>query len=148
MTKLLNKVKTEAGITYNSLHWWIRRTLGSASKCENPNCLGKSKFYEWALRKGKAYDRKPENFIQLCRSCHFNYDLKKYQKDQFDKGRIKAQKVRIGTHHTKESRLKMSKSLKGRKAWNKGKKWSEEAKKKMSLSHLGKIPWNKGKKNI
>ena len=42
----------------------------------------------------------------------------------------------------------MSLALKGRKAWNKGKKWSDEAKLKMSLSHKGKIPWNKGLKLV
>jgi hypothetical protein len=30
--------------------------------------------YEWALLKGKMMERKRENFIQLCMSCHRKYD--------------------------------------------------------------------------
>ena len=139
---------TISGVTYNTVHWWIRRNFGSANKCENPKCLGESNIFEWALLKGKIHERNIKNYWQLCRKCHFSYDLKDNQKNAFDKGRLKANKVRIGTHHTKESKLKMSIALKGRKVWNKGKKWSDEAKRKMSLSHKGKIPWNKGLKFI
>lgn len=146
MTEFLNKTKTKAGVTYNSLHWWIRRVLGSAIKCENPSCEGKSKFFEWALKKGKQYEKKRKNFWQLCRSCHFKYDLSKYKEKRFNEGRLLAQKARIGSKHTKESKLKMSLALKGRKTWNKGKPWSEEIKKKMSLARIGKVPWNKGLK--
>lgn len=152
MTIALNKKITKAGITYNSLHWWLRRSFGPANKCEHPKCDNKSPFFQWALKKHKDYDRKRENFWQLCRMCHFKYDLKEYQKNKFDLGRQKAHKTRIGSFHSKETKEKIKLSLKkrfpmGRNAWNKGKKWSEEAKRKMSISHKGKIPWNKGLKN-
>lgn len=52
--------------------------------------------------------------------------------------------------HTKEVREKVSKSLKGRKAWNKGVTGvfhhSDETKKKISEASKGKAPWCKGKK--
>ena len=149
MTSLLNKKITNSGITYNSLHWWLRREFGSATKCEHPNCSRQSPFFQWALLKGKEYERKRENFWQLCRGCHFKYDLKAYQKNKFDIGRLKAQKVRIGLHHSTEVRQKIKDSLKkrfpnGRVAWNKGKEWSVEARLKMSLAAKGRKPWNKG----
>jgi hypothetical protein len=138
-------------ITYNSLHWWIRRNYGSANKCENHKCEAKSNIFEWALLKGKNYERKRGNFWQLCRKCHFNYDLRDYQKEKFNEGRKLARIARLGIHHSDETKNKIKKALKlkfpdGRSAWNKGKKWSEEAKLKMSLAHKGKIPWNKGLK--
>ena len=49
--------------------------------------------------------------------------------------------------HTIESRLKMSISLKGKTAWNKGMKMSNEFRNKMSKIYLGKPkPWLVGKK--
>lgn len=131
---------------YNSIHWWLRRKVGSAYRCENETCDGSSVVFEWALKKGKEYDRIPENYIQLCRKCHFSYDLKESQKNSFDKGRLLAQKARIGMKHTEASKKLMSEKLRGRKVWNEGKKWSKEARKKMSDSHKGKTPWNKGLK--
>ena len=144
---------TKAGITYNSLHWWLRKTLGSAYRCEHPNCDGESPFFQWALIKGKSYDRKVENFWQMCRKCHFKYDLKKSQKEKFDAGRLKAGKSRVGKHHSVEARQKIKDAIKkrfpsGRVPWNKGKPWSEEVKKKLSLAKVGYIPWNKGKKTV
>ncbi len=59
---------------YSSIHSWIRKNFGSAQKCEGSNCTGPSKRIEWALLKGKKYERKRENFIQLCKSCHVKYD--------------------------------------------------------------------------
>ena len=41
-----------------------------------------------------------------------------------------------GTHHSENSRKKMSDKLKGRKVWNKGKALSENHKKNLSLSPL------------
>jgi hypothetical protein len=62
-------------ISYNGLHWWLRREYGSANRCENPDCGGKSKKYEYALIHGKKYERKRENFMMLCKSCHVKYDM-------------------------------------------------------------------------
>lgn len=133
------KKKIVNGINYSTLHWWVRRTFGSANKCEHPNCSKESLIYEWALLKGKKYEKKRENYWQLCRKCHFQYDIRQYQLNSFNKGRLLAQKARIGSHHTAETRSKIKKSLKkafpkGRITWNKGKGWSDEIKKKMSLA--------------
>lgn len=62
-------------ISYIGIHAWLRRTYGKAAKCENPKCEAEDvKRFEWALKKGFEYERKRENFIQLCKSCHVEYD--------------------------------------------------------------------------
>lgn len=59
---------------YIAIHCWLKYHFGSADKCENKKCLHVSQSYQWALLKGKKYEHKRENFIQLCRSCHKKYD--------------------------------------------------------------------------
>ena len=53
-----------------------------------------------------------------------------------------------GSHHSKETKRKISNTKKGTLAWNKGKPYSEEVRKKISEGHKGQIPWNKGKTNV
>lgn len=48
-------------------------------------------------------------------------------------------------HHSEESRKKVSETLKGRPAWNKGKHHSEETKKKIGLKSKGRPGPNRGK---
>ncbi|MEK6879365.1 MAG: hypothetical protein AABY22_07155 [Nanoarchaeota archaeon] len=85
-------------IGYEALHKWLRRIYGNANKCENPDCKSIVKTYEYALLKRKKYERKRENFWQLCRSCHRKYDYteetrKKHQNQiPWNKG-IKTKKV-------------------------------------------------------
>lgn len=82
---------------YGSIHDWIKAHLGSATKCENPNCiyprttrnkvLLKPKAFDWALKRGRMYtDRKIDSFIQLCRSCHQRYDFKEKMRKRNKKG--------------------------------------------------------------
>jgi hypothetical protein len=60
---------------YGKIHHWIRYHYGSANKCENKKCQATDiKGYEWALIKGKKYEKNIKNFKQLCRSCHKLYD--------------------------------------------------------------------------
>ena len=61
-------------VGYFGLHYWIRKTFGKADRCENKNCSYKSNAFQWALIKGKEYERKRENFMMLCRPCHSVYD--------------------------------------------------------------------------
>ena len=53
-----------------------------------------------------------------------------------------------GKHHSDESKRKNSEAHKGKIPWNKGKKASEESKRKMSEAQKGRVAWNKGKKGI
>jgi hypothetical protein len=58
--------------SYSAIHHWLKRNHGKAGYCES--CLGESKRYEWALKKGYEYEKKRKNFWQLCTSCHHSYD--------------------------------------------------------------------------
>lgn len=66
--------KFENGPSYWSVHGWILKNFGKADFCQNPQCLKVSKTYDWALLKGKDYEKNKDNFISLCRSCHKKYD--------------------------------------------------------------------------
>jgi len=61
-------------VGYKGIHIWLIKTFGKATKCDNPNCPKKSKVFQWAKLRNKEYERKRENFFQLCRSCHILYD--------------------------------------------------------------------------
>lgn len=62
---------------YGTLHDWVKKNKGKASKCIMGNCNGKSKVFDWALKEGCKYEWKLENYIELCRSCHKKYDYVK-----------------------------------------------------------------------
>ena len=79
---------------YSNIHQWIRSHYGSATKCENNNCeYNDPKRFEWALRKGKKYEKNINNFKQMCASCHRKYDLtneiKKHIKEASYKAKLK-----------------------------------------------------------
>lgn len=60
---------------YNTLHHWINRNFEKIDICEICKKSGlKGKFINWA-NKNNFYDRKRENWIRLCRKCHYWYDL-------------------------------------------------------------------------
>ena len=61
-------------VTYGIAHYWMRQNFGKANKCENSACLGKSKTFDWALIHNRKHARERNNYIQLCRVCHFSYD--------------------------------------------------------------------------
>lgn len=61
--------------SYPAIHTWLISNFGKADCCENEDCFGISKNYEWALIKGKEYSHDRESFIKLCRSCHHKYDM-------------------------------------------------------------------------
>ena len=67
---------------YVTIHKWIRETYGSANHCENKNCYQTSNLFEWAKKSGMLYEKKRDNFIQLCRSCHRKYDTKNFNEIQ------------------------------------------------------------------
>lgn len=60
---------------YAEIHYWLKRKYGVATKCEDKNCTGKSKNFNWAKKRDKKYEFRRNNFLQLCRSCHSKYDF-------------------------------------------------------------------------
>lgn len=83
---------------YGSIHDLIKARFGSAVRCESPKCvyprrtkngmlLLKPKVFDWALKRGRKYtDRKIDSFIQLCRSCHQQYDFKEKMRQRNERG--------------------------------------------------------------
>ena len=59
---------------YVAVHWWIKKYYGKADKCTHPNCKKVSNTFDWALIKGKKYERNIQNFMMMCRRCHTKYD--------------------------------------------------------------------------
>lgn len=73
-------------VKYQAIHSWLRINFGRANKCENQDCNGQSKTFEWILIKGRIYERKRENFKMMCKSCHHRYDMSKETKEKISKG--------------------------------------------------------------
>jgi DNA-binding transcriptional regulator YiaG len=64
--------------SYSMIHSWLLKTYGKAKKCENIACKKKSNYFDWAKLINKEYEMNRDNFIQLCRSCHKQYDARDY----------------------------------------------------------------------
>ena len=58
-------------VGYCGVHDWLKTNYGLAEKCEK--CGSKNRV-QWAKLKDKEYQRKRENFWQLCQHCHLDYD--------------------------------------------------------------------------
>jgi hypothetical protein len=56
-------------------HQWLYKNYGKADRCDNPKCEHRSNKFEWALKKGFKYEKKRENYMKLCKVCHFKYDF-------------------------------------------------------------------------
>lgn len=56
---------------YNSIHWWLKNNM-IGDECAI--CGTREKKLDNALKTGFKYEKKTENFIKLCRKCHYNYD--------------------------------------------------------------------------
>lgn len=66
---------------YTAKHVWIHRNYGKAHQCENAlhnilnfSCTKLATTYHWAKKQGSNYSREIKDYVQLCRSCHFQYD--------------------------------------------------------------------------
>lgn len=65
------------GKHYVAVHNYLKYHYGKAYECHNKNCKYDSGFFRkfhWAKLKDKKYEKKRENFIMLCTSCHSEYD--------------------------------------------------------------------------
>lgn len=95
-------------------HDWIRRQSDEPDECWHRHLGNCSKTFQWSNVSNK-YKEEISDWQKLCIRHHKKYDLKKYDK---------------WTNQTS--------FLKGNKAWNKGKHWTEITKQKISQSHKGK----------
>jgi hypothetical protein len=82
-------------VGYGGIHNWLRINFGNPDVCENVDCLKKpTKRFEWALIKGKKCERKRENFIKMCVSCHRRYDMTEDKRQNMIKSQIKRWKTK------------------------------------------------------
>lgn len=108
MTKIREWEKTY-NITsqeYYAIHYWLKHHFGSADKCENYDCPGKSKVFEWAKKRDKRYTRDRDSFMKLCSSCHRKYDTT-------EETRNKMRKISTGKKISEETKKRMSDAMKG-----------------------------------
>lgn len=66
---------------YLAIHMWLNRNF-KKEKCES---CSKRSVLDWALKKGRKYLHKIDNFMVLCRSCHLKYDYNKARKEKLSK---------------------------------------------------------------
>jgi len=122
-----------------NIHNWLRKIYGKANKCDNKEnhilkkeCTGKSKRFDWTLKKEYKYERKRENFWMLCGSCHNIYDNKvrffdKVRANPWNKNLTKYTDERIREYGLKSGKNRKGKGYVPKTAWKKGN-----------------ISWNKG----
>ena len=86
--KSLEGIKGEDAPNYrqvvgkSQVHRWLDVHYGRPKTCEGTDCRGTATWYDWALKTGMDYERKRENFLRLCRSCHRRYDLTEPKREQ------------------------------------------------------------------
>lgn len=71
-------------ITYGQKHERLTTKYGRPKQCEFCDKVGEKKLVktkifkrwtiEWALKHGREYSTNKEDYFQLCRRCHSNYD--------------------------------------------------------------------------
>ena len=57
-------------VGYSALHIWVKKVKGKPEKCKR---CGTKENLQWA-NKDHKYSRKLEDWIPLCRKCHYYYD--------------------------------------------------------------------------
>ena len=118
-------------LQYMRIHNWLGYHYSSATYCESITCKGISKMYHFCLKKGCIYEKKRENFIQLCSSCHRLYDMN----DEMRKNISEGQKGRIfSAEHIRK--LILNNKRKGQPSPFKGQHHPIERLKQMSESQV------------
>ncbi len=64
---------TGDNVSYGGVHDYISLHLGKPKNCEKCGTDDSSKRYEWANISGE-YKRDFEDWIRLCRQCHYSFD--------------------------------------------------------------------------
>lgn len=107
--------------SYEAIHTWVKNHKGNPVKCEvcsKEGCrLESSKNKRWNLQwanKSGKYLRDLDDWVGLCVPCHSKFD------------------GITGGHISKAHKLKISKGMKGKNTWMKGRKLSPGTRLKMS----------------
>lgn len=72
-SKLSTMPKLASGYSYMAIHTWLARHFGRADHCENRECDGRSRVFEWA-NLSKTYPKDITDYRQLCKGCHIRFD--------------------------------------------------------------------------
>lgn len=99
-------------VGYSGLHRWLNKEFKDISVCESKECKNISKKLHWALKKGCTYQRKRENFLRLCASCHKIYDMTDEVRANLSKAHIGLKSHWKGKTRSSSDRLKISKGTK------------------------------------
>jgi len=145
--KTKNRYDEQWMTNYRRCHYFIKSNYGNADHCENIYCKKHSNRYEWALlRESPEYTKNIDDYVQLCKKCHSQYDhyslgfkfkFKKENRYELNRKHHKIEhmtKFMILNREFKKPKQKLtseerSKILKGRK-------FSEETKEKMRIAAL------------
>ena len=58
------------------VHAWLKRKYPRTGVCQNPDCSGKPySRTEYANLWGHKYTKNVDDFMEMCPSCHKNYDM-------------------------------------------------------------------------
>lgn len=60
----------EEGFSYSAVHNWLRYNFGKADRCD---FCGSNRNIDWA-NKSHNYTRELNDWIKLCKKCHWKYD--------------------------------------------------------------------------
>ena len=113
LKELSHQPRSPRGGGYHAIHKWLVKHYGRANKCENKYCKSTKEYktYHYALLKGKEHKHDRNNYIMLCPKCHFDYDI------QIER-RIKQSNSLRGKKLTKQHKLNIAKSMKGKNLEN------------------------------
>lgn len=66
-------------VGYDALHDWVKRKLGTPMQCSVCGGVYKNpKQMNWA-NKSKKYKRNINDWVRLCKKCHFQFDKESYK---------------------------------------------------------------------
>lgn len=140
-------------ISVAGIHLWLKHTCGNPPSCEMCGLSGSKRLsdgkwsIQWALIKGKKYERKRETFWGLCSRCHRRYDYNARSQAKLIRNLQKWMRVNGTWNKGKKIPYRARPSMRGRIPWNKGRKETRpEVLERQSMAHRGNRPWNKNVK--
>jgi hypothetical protein len=111
---------------YRRIHDWIRRRMNNINICSHCGNTGK---LDNALINGFQHERNIDNYMKLCRTCHYNYDhpngithsdetktlIGKHSKERIERNGVSEKFInaRKGTRISDEHRLILSQKITG-----------------------------------
>ena len=75
-----------------TVHDWLNNNYGKPKMCEGEKCRENSNNYDWCLKKGLKHERKRNNYLRMCKSCHRRYDITEEELKRFLSVNYKTQK--------------------------------------------------------